>query len=592
MKFPYGMSDFYQVSTEGYFYIDRTGHIRRIEEMGKQLLFLRPRRFGKSLWLSTLENYYDLARKDEFERLFGHLAIGRDPTRLHNRYFVLKWDFSAVDPGGDIEEIRHALHDHINGCIEQFVARYQGYGLQGHQIVIDDDNALRSFQSLLAAVQQTPHRLYLLIDEYDNFANEIMSAGQGRYYALVSGEGMLKTVFKAVKAASTGQGLERVFITGVSPVVMSDITSGYNIAKNVYLTPALHNLCGFTDREVWGALSQVAADCGLTAAAAREAMEMVRTFYNGYRFSYRSEEPLYNPTLALYFLDHLQEEGRYPEEMLDSNLAMDRAQLEYVARLPNGRRLIVEALEEQPPPSVRSLSQRFGLGDMLREHKDISFMASLLYYLGILSLDGRTASGRHVLRIPNVVVRRLYAEQIRDLYLPPTARDEAEWVAEELYTTGDIGAVCEFIEDRYFKVFDNRDYRWANELTVKTAFLTLLFNDVLYIMDSEPALERCYADLVMIVRPDMRQYDVLDLLIEFKYISLKELGMSGAQVREASLEKLRALPQVAGQLQQAHKALQRHRQALENRYGDLLRLRTYAVVALGFDRLVWQETEV
>jgi len=114
MKFPYGIADFYKIITAGYFYADRTNHIPVIEDAGEQLLFLRPRRFGKSLLLSMLENYYDLAKTDEFDRLFGHLAIGPEPTLKHNQYFVLKWDFSAVDPSGDAEQIRNALHGHIN----------------------------------------------------------------------------------------------------------------------------------------------------------------------------------------------------------------------------------------------------------------------------------------------------------------------------------------------------------------------------------------------------------------------------------------------------------------------------------------------
>lgn len=133
---------------------------------------MRPRRFGKSLLLSMLENYYDVARADEFETLFGHLSIGKDPTPRHNQYFVLKWDFSAVDPLGEVREIQQAMYDHINGCIEQFVVRYRS--LLDYEIALDTTNALRSFQSLLTAIRQTPYRLYLRIDEYDNFANEVM----------------------------------------------------------------------------------------------------------------------------------------------------------------------------------------------------------------------------------------------------------------------------------------------------------------------------------------------------------------------------------------------------------------------------------
>lgn len=263
MKFPYGICDFHEIITQNYFYIDRTDRIPMIEKAGKQLLFLRPRRFGKSLLLSMLENYYDVAKAGEFERLFGKLAIGKNPIPNHNRYFIMNWDFSAVDPQGGTDQIKRALHDHINGCIEQFKARYNG--ILEYEILLDSNNSLRSFQSVLAAVQSSPYKLCLLIDEYDNFANEILMGGQSkgreRYEGILFGEGAVKTVFKAVKSA-TKLGLDRAFITGVSPIVMSDITSGHNIAKDISLEPEFNEICGFTEEEIEQAISRIADDCG------------------------------------------------------------------------------------------------------------------------------------------------------------------------------------------------------------------------------------------------------------------------------------------------------------------------------------------
>ena len=211
LKFPYAICDFYSLITENYFYVDRTAAIRQLEDAGKHLLFLRPRRFGKSLLVSMLENYYDVAKANEFEKLFGHLAIGQQPTPSHNQYWVMTWDFSNVSAVGEVNDIQRALYDHINGSIEQFVAHYRDR--LDYQITLDPNNAIRSFQSVLAAVSQTPYRLYLLIDEYDKFANDVMMSGHSvtpaRYQALVTGEGILKTVFSAVKSASSGRGLER-----------------------------------------------------------------------------------------------------------------------------------------------------------------------------------------------------------------------------------------------------------------------------------------------------------------------------------------------------------------------------------------------
>ena len=592
MKFPYGNSDFYKLITEDYFYADRTDRIPIIEAMGDQLLFLRPRRFGKSLWLSTLATYYDVALAGEFERLFGHLAVGQNPTPLHNQYFVLRWDFSLVAAYGDADEITQALHRHVNSRIQYFSVYYRE--LLPGPIEVHPTDALVSLQSVLTAISQTPHKLYLLIDEYDNFANELAMSGQptgkARYDALLRGEGALKTLFKAVKGATSGFGLDRVFITGVSPIVLSDLTSGYNSVRTIYVQPDLNDLCGFTEAEIADALSQLADACHLSADQTAEALEMMRTFYNGYRFCEEPEPLVYNPTLALYFMQEFQQNCRYPRRMLDSNLAMDRGKLAYIASLPGGGQMLLDAVQEEPPLALSVLADRFGVEDMLTAVKDAPFMASFLYYFGVLTFGGRTSLGHLILRIPNLVARKLYVERVQDMLLPDVrAQDAGRQAIDQFLLSGDLGPVCAFVEQRYFRVFDNRDYRWANELTVKTVFLTLLFNDIAYIMDSEPALARGYADLSMIVRPEMRQYALPDLLFEFKYVALPEAGMTAEQVRALTVEEAHALPLATSRLADAAGRLAGYRAALQARYGDRLRLRSYAVVSLGFERLVWEE---
>ncbi|MGE0087217.1 MAG: AAA family ATPase [Desulfococcaceae bacterium] len=590
MKFPYGICDFYQIITEDYYYADRTDRIPLIEEAGKHLLFLRPRRFGKSLLLSTLENYYDAAKADEFEKLFGHLSIGKNPTKRHSSYFVMKWDFSAVSPQGDAEQIQQALYDHINGRIQVFGKYYADFLTD--KIEINRTNAPDSLQSLLTAIQGTPWPLYLIIDEYDNFANEVMMTGQKqtqRYKDLLYGEGAVKTVFKAVKAAGAGLGLDRVFITGVSPVVLSDITSGYNIAENIYLHSGFNDLCGFSENEIMDVTGEIVRECDLPEEKTAEAIGMMRTFYNGYCFSPDTDHPVYNPTLALYFLKQFQADCRYPQNMLDSNLAMDRGKIRYISDIPKGEEIVISALNGEPSPSVRNLADRFGVEDMLTAPKDSNFIASLLYYFGVLTFSGeKTEFGDSVLKIPNLVIRKLYAERIREMFLPGSG-DEILQTARNFYKTGDMQSLCDFVEQKYFRIFENRDYRWANELTVKTAFLTLLFDDSFYIMDSETSLERGYADMTMIVRPDMRQYPLLDFLMEFKYVSLKDAELNGDQAKKTGIEKLRGLAPVQKKLAESETKLRDYRRILLSEYGDRLHLRTYSVVAIGFERVIWKE---
>ena len=414
MKNPYGLSDFYRIRTENQRYIDRTEMLPVVEQSGEQLLFLRPRRFGKSLWLSVLENYYDLNRADDFAMLFGDLAVGKNPTANHNRYLILKWNFSVIDTNGSYEQITRALHDHINSAIYRCSVRYRST-LKG-EVEINNENALFSLDRLLIVASESGHPLYLLIDEYDNFANEVLTSrdqGKPRYDELVRGEGILKTVFKAIKAAAEGQGLERVFITGVSPVVMSDITSGYNVVKNISQWAEFSRLCGFVHEEVVAINHQIASGCQLDEHHANEAMTMMRSFYNGYRFCVDDGVNLYNPTLCLYFWDEWQRRCKYPQQMLDANLAMDKNRIRYIAALPHGTEVIEQALNSATPLSVAALANEFGVEAMLNDPPDASFIISLLIYFGVLTIEEVTPLGKISVTLPNQVVRSLYVERIR-----------------------------------------------------------------------------------------------------------------------------------------------------------------------------------
>ncbi|CAN2048238.1 AAA family ATPase [Candidatus Magnetomoraceae bacterium gMMP-1] len=590
MKFPYGISDFRSIIKNDYFYCDRTDRIADIEKQGKFLLFLRPRRFGKSLLLSMLENYYDIDRKDEFDEIFSNLKIGNNSTLLHNKYFILHWDFSCVDPSGTAENIKRALHDHVNSCIEAFITDYEEY--LPETIKIDPGNAINSIKSLTSVIRKKSYPIYLLIDEYDNFANEVMMGvrrGKGIYEALVYEEGPLKTLFKAIKASTRNSIFDRVFITGVSPVVMSDITSGYNIAKNIYLNESFNDLCGFTEKEVKDTLKNIIIECDRKNEEDEKALNIMKKYYNGYKFVFDSEELVYNPTLAIYFMEYFYNKCKYPRKMLDSNLATDEAKLRYVSQISRGRQLLLE-LVRYNRLEISTLSDRFGIENMLNDKsKDNSFMASFLYYFGVLTMEGETELGKLKLKVPNLVMRGLYVERIKEMLLPePGDRDDGVLAAEKLFGKGDMEPICEFIEQRYFKVFSNRDYRWANELTIKTAFLTLLYNDILYIMDSEKELRRGYADLIMIIRPDMKRFKIFDILLEFKYVKLKDAGLDRDQVRKLSKEDIKKIPAVISAMKEAKSQLKIYADELEKKYNDL-RLKRYSVVSLAFERLCWEE---
>jgi hypothetical protein len=252
-----------------------------------------------------------------------------------------------------------------------------------------------------------------MIDEYDNFANTVMMTptldSRDRYTALVHDEGVLRTFFKMVKSSTSGVMFDRVFITGVSPVVLSDITSGYNIAEDIFFEPEFGDMCGFREQEVEKALGDIAAGCGMGEEKASEALEMMRTYYNGYNFVPRGHVVVYNPTLCLYFFKQFQKRCAYPDEMLDANLAVDDSKLEYTANLPGGRDMVFTLTERNASVTAPRVIKRFGLSEMLSDHsKDKTFIASFLYYFGVLTLTGETETLQLILKVPNLVIHSLY----------------------------------------------------------------------------------------------------------------------------------------------------------------------------------------
>lgn len=588
-KLPYAIANFRTIREEDYLYVDRTSYIRTLENMsGKSFLFVRPRRFGKSLWLNVLKHYYDLALTDKFDSLFGDLDIGKNPTPLRNRYFVMTWNFSRIDPHGTVDEIAEQMNETFNNTIMNFLTYYSEHLSASVRVT---PRAVDTLENVLSVIARTSGKLYLLVDEYDNFANEVMATDEAAYKGLVRKEGPLKTLYKGLKDLTENSVLDRLFVTGVSPVVMSDITSGANIFKNLYLRKEYSTLCGFTQEEITGILTEIADHCGLPEPSVREAGEMMNLWYNGSRFSADSDVKVYNPTLALYFLDYLMETCQYPSQMLDSNLAADEDKLKYLGKAVSGRQTVTDIFQKNTPLVINALADRFTLAAMLdQEGQDNTFLASYLYYFGMLTISGRDARGRVCLTPPNLVTRKLYSDQILRFLLPLGAdRNESGEAVDRLIDHGDIRPLLEFTEKKIFSVFSNRDYRWMNEFAVKAAFTALLFDDNTYALFSEPELSREYADLCLIIRPDARQYDLCDMLFEFKYVSLKTLELSGKKVRSMTEAELLQKQDVKDAFKDAETQIGRYAGVLRERFGEALRLKTYIIVSVGFDRLLGRE---
>jgi len=418
-----------------------------------------------------------------------------------------------------------------------------------------------------------------------------------RYGDLVSGEGLLK--------AGSGDGLDRLFITGVSPIVMNDLTSGPNVNEDITWLPYFNDLCGFNEVEVSSLIQQMVDHSIIPEKQVHGILEQMRVFYDGSRFI--THQPngkvedvprVYNPILTFYFLRNIQRFGEYPKNMLDSNLAPDYNKLIYVSAYNKGRQLLTDALDEKTDVIIPSLDDRWGVREMMKPEQQRQRLASLLCYLGALTVTRETPEGEVELAIPNLVMRKLYAERILELtFTKDDDRDEGRDAARLFLSQGNIEPLCTFVEKHLLDVYKNRDYLHFNELTVKTLFIALLYYNDLYIMDSEPAIQRLYGDLIMMIRPEMRHYEICDILIEFKYVPLsdkedkqdKQYKFSGQQIQQKSQTELADLKPVKKELTSAKKQLRGYRKTLQNKYGDSLKLRTYAVVSVGFERLLWEE---
>lgn len=601
IELPYGIADFRRIRQQGLVYVDRTGYLHELEKLGRVLVFLRPRRFGKSLWLQTMASYYDLRRLEEHELLFGSLEIGRRPTSLAHRYFVLQWNFSVVDPAGSAERIAESLRDHIASQAKTFAAHYEGR----LAAEIEVDGSIPSIlDSLLRAVEPTAHPLYLLIDEYDNFINEVLARDESTYRALVEADGPFKLLFKAVKSATEGRGLERIFISGVSPLALNDLTSGFNIARNVTLDPVLDGLCGFTDKDLETLLDLLADEADATFPAQREELlATLRTWYNGYRFTPgppgRPEAAalVYNPTNVLYFLDHLHRWKVPPERLYDENLRTDRGKLAFLVRSGVGDRILEQLAAGDGEVLIPRLETSFSLDDLgLRLGEDRSAIVSFLYYLGLLTLTADPG----LLRIPNLVVRKLFLERLLEGYLPQWQdSSEAREIALELFRGGDIQRFAIFLEDRILPILSNRDRNTAppgsgvggggvNEMVLKALVLAILFEDTHYSVFSELEIEQGYADLCLIVRPEKRSSGFRDLLFELKWLQKRELA-GAADLKKVPRQELVAAPAVASILATAKGQAHRYRAALQRRLGPLPELRAFSLVAVGLERVIAEE---
>jgi hypothetical protein len=542
MKIPYGISDFSQIRADGYFYADKTSFLPVLETGQRYVVFLRPRRFGKSTLVSMLEHYYDRERRDRFDALFSDLWVHGQPTAERGSYLVLTLDFSSVATDGGPEALRRTFLESVRGSIVTFLLRYRdlvpSLG-ELHAQLGDFQDAEALIGRVLSTVAPTPHRIYLLIDEYDHFGNRLLAAGEGTLYeAIVTKTGFVRTFYAALKVGTRSGALARMFITGVSPLMLDDLSSGFNIATHASMSPRLATLAGFTRADTERAVDEfLAARPQLAALPALgdrvSLLALLETYYNGYRFAEDATERVFNADMVLYFLRELDDRGRLPGNMLDRNVRTEYGHLQRIGALSGAalgeRRALLQTIVGEG--HVRSeIVEQFGIRS-LASH---SHFLSLLYFLGMLTLGTAPRGSRgYDLEIPNRVIRELQWEHLA-LMLEEDAgvtinvddlRDALAAMAEQ----GEIEPFLALFHEKVIQAFSNRDLRGLDEKTIKLLLLTYASLGRAFYPLSEKEFAQGYGDLFLGASRDVAGAR-FSWLLELKYL---KTGAKAAAIEAA-----------------------------------------------------------
>ena len=513
IKIGYGQSNYANMVRDDLYYVDRTNYIALIENMGAHFLFfLRPRRFGKSLFISTLEHYYGLQHKAQFDELFGQRYIGKHPTPLANSYLVLTLDFSGIDTTSLVNTEKGFLKKVKTG-VEEFCKAYPLlFSADLLTELMEMDRAETVISKLFTAVKQTDYQIYLLIDEYDHFANELISFDLATFKKAVTENGFVKKFYETIKTATRDGSVDRLFITGVSPITVDSLTSGFNIGTQLSLDLECHNLMGFTEGEV----ETIFEGIGVTEKELPKLMRDMKKWYNGYLFNAEAKERLYNSDMVLYFANEYARYKTYPKKMLDFNIASDYSKIRKIFRIggfENDKLMILDRL-------IRGERVLFDLTDQFSFEKrgfPTEDLLSLLFYMGFLTIKKKWGD-RYEMEMPNKVIRDIYfdyflqvieekAQTNRDMYELGNALDELIWENRPQ-------PILEVLEVA-LKSLTNRDFRTMDEKHVQAMFYAYLNLSRMYETKSEYESEKKYFDIVMLETPIAEAK--YEFIFEFKY---------------------------------------------------------------------------
>ena len=520
-KLPYGISNYEELIEEGYYYIDKTMYIEKLESLAeKRIIFLRPRKFGKTLFTSTLENYYDIKKEQKFQSLFGETYIGKNPTKLKNSYYILKFNFSGIDTS-NTETTINGFKSKVISSIKMFVEKYE---LDFY--INEEDEPENILDNLIKAfnIQKSEQKIYVIIDEYDHFANELLGFNTDQFKNLVSKNGKVRKWYEILKEG-TESVVDRIFITGVAPITLDSLTSGFNISSDKTQDREFNEMMGFTVNE----LKELMTRQGITEEEQGKLLPIMKENYDGYKFAVYGKEKMYNSNMCLYFLNEYTRFKEIPTKLIDVNIASDYSKLGKMLDLCKG--------EEREKVIEKTVSGE-GIVSEIREkfNPAIEFtetdLVSMLFYLGYLTIDGEEV-GYPILKIPNNVMKEIYSDYFLRILRDETKVDIGEnytEIAREIAIEGKIDKAIELL-GKYLKNLSNRDYIKFDEKYVKLIFYCIVMNLKMYRVKSEMEVQRKYPDILLIPRDISKNYK--EIMIEFKYLKKEEKGRLKEKQEEA-----------------------------------------------------------
>ncbi|MCL0067464.1 ATP-binding protein [Peptococcaceae bacterium] len=505
----------------------------------KYLFFIRPRRFGKSLFLSVLEHYYDVNSKSKFNKLFGDLYIGKNPTLLKNSYLVLRLNFSGLNAENK-EKLENSFRLSLVNDIVEFIFKYKNifenaYELEKEINQIQDIKSI--FKFITKKVQNSGKKLYLIIDEYDHFANDIIAMGDDKLYKdIIRATGFVRDFYETIKIG-TESTIDRIFITGISPVMLDDLTSGFNIASNLTLDPKLNDMMGFTEEEVEKAIGKLGIEVTMPTTGKKlsteELLMELNKNYNGYLFNIKAKNRVYNPGMTFYFFQQCIANKEYPDNLIDDNIKTDYGRLNRLTANQENKKILEEIIKNENVTA--SIATRFSFDTMY----DREYFVSLLFYMGLLTID-RQEKTRLILKIPNYVIKTVFWEYIlTKLKVEHKIRidlEEIRLAIEEMAYEGRIEPYVKYISKNVLNTLSNRDLIKFDEKYIKLILIVYISDSNAYRIHSEREIEEGYIDIYLEKAPHMPDIKY-EWLIELKYLKESERDKL-EEVKKRGLEQL------------------------------------------------------